>query len=171
LSQRPLQSDYHPHFETYVRLVPEGDIYGILSNQLENTEALFGALPESKGNYRYAPGKWSIKEMLGHINDNERIMGYRLLRIGRGDLTPLSGYDQDDLMKGINFDAYTMEELIEDYSFIRRSTLSLIRGLPEEAWTRRGVVNGNESTPAAWATIIAGHELHHLKVLKERYLG
>jgi hypothetical protein len=170
LSNRPLSEDYHPQFAQYITLVPDGNIHDILSHQLESTTAFFAPIPEHRGNFRYASGKWSLKEVLGHITDNERIMSYRLLRIARGDRTPLTGYNQDDLMKGIAFDTYTLPQLIEDYTLVRRSTLSLIRGLSEEAWSRRGIVNDNESTSKAWAYTIAGHELHHLNVIKDKYI-
>ncbi|MCL6458734.1 MAG: DinB family protein [Gorillibacterium sp.] len=168
---RPANTEYSPYHEQYISEVPEGDIIGILTQSLEATVQLLSNLSEDKGNARYAPGKWSLKEVLGHINDNERIMSYRLLRIARGDATPLAGYDQDELMKGVSFDSCTLASLVEEYTYLRRSTLSLLHGLSEEAWARRGIVGGGEISAKAWAYIIAGHELHHLKVIKERYLA
>ncbi len=107
--------------------------------------------------------------MLGHITDNERIMGYRLLRIARGDATPLSGYNEDTLVEGAGFSELLVDELLEDYTAVRRSTLTLLRSIPEEAWTRRGTVSGNEFTAAAWAYILTGHEIHHIHVIQEKY--
>lgn len=169
MSLRPSKDEYNAYYERYVGLVPEGKICDILGQSEKDTSELFSKLTEDQGNYRYAPGKWSLKEVLGHITDNERIMSYRLLRIARGDQTPLSSYDQDSLMSGASFDAWSLPELLEDYMAVRRATLTLLRGLSEEAWSRKGIVNGSESTPAAWAYIIAGHELHHLNVIREKY--
>ncbi|WP_256758079.1 DinB family protein [Cohnella sp. WQ 127256] len=170
MNNRPLQEEYSSYYEQYIGLVPEGDINEILAGFLKTTAELLSDIPEAQGNYRYAPDKWSLKEVIGHINDNERIMGYRLLRIARGDRTPLAGYDQDDLMKGVNFDSCSLSELIEDYISVRRATLTLIRGLSEKAWSRSGIANDNEITARALAYIIAGHELHHLNVIKEKYI-
>ncbi|OZB96685.1 DinB family protein [Paenibacillus sp. XY044] len=167
---RPTKEDYNEGFEKYVRLVPEGKLEEILNGSLNRTTAFYAALTEEKGNYRYAPGKWSLKEVLGHITDNERIMSYRLLRIARGDTTPLSGYDEELLMEGAAFDRFSITELLGDFATVRRSTLTLLRSIPDEAWTRRGIVNGYESTAAAWAYILTGHEIHHYNVIQERYI-
>lgn len=171
MPNRPSKEEYNIHFETYVKLVPEGDICDILIQSLKNTTDVFSAVTEDQANYRYAPGKWSLKEVLGHITDNERIMGYRLLRIARGDKTPLSGYDQDVMMSEDPFEGCLMADLIEDYTAVRRATLTLLRGLSKEAWSKIGIVNDSESSVQAWAYIIAGHELHHMNVIKEKYLN
>jgi hypothetical protein len=171
MSNRPSNEEYIPYYDKYVRLVPEGNISDILNQLLESTVKFLSDIPENKGNYRYAPGKWSLKEVLGHLNDTERIMSFRLLLISRGETTPLAGYDPDKLMSGASFDSYSWVELIEDYTFIRRSTLSLIRGLLEEAWSRRGIASESVVSAKALAYIIAGHELHHIKIIKERYLA
>ncbi|RKP58016.1 DinB family protein [Cohnella endophytica] len=170
MSNRPTQEEYNPHFDTYVRLVEDVNIQEFLAQALQSTTELLSGVTEEQGNYRYAPGKWSLKEVLGHITDNERIMGYRLLRIARGDRTPLSGYDQDELMSGASFDACSFADLLEDYAAVRRSTLTLLKGLSDEAWTRSGIVNDNPSTVRAWAYIIAGHEIHHLNIVRDKYL-
>lgn len=171
MSKRPSSQEYNAYYEQYVRLVPEGDISDILAESLKSTTEFLSDIPQDKWNSRYAEGKWSLKQVLGHVNDGERIMSYRLLRIARGDKTPLAGFDQDELMKGISFDDYALSELIEDYMHIRRSTLSLIRGLNEDAWERIGLVNDNDMSVRALAYIIAGHEIHHLNIIKERYLA
>ncbi|WP_136605131.1 DinB family protein [Paenibacillus dokdonensis] len=169
MSFRPASDEYNTYFERYISLVPEGDIADILDQSLHCTSELFSKITDEQGDFRYAPGKWSLKEVLGHISDNERIMSYRLLRIARGDQTPLSGYDQDDLMNGAAFDACRLSDLLEEYKLVRRSTLALLRGLPKEAWSRMCIVDGHESSARAWAYIIAGHELHHLKVIRDKY--
>jgi len=170
MSLRPSQEEYGAYYHQYVRLVPDGNIRDILAELLDHTSAYLSDIPEAQGNFRYAPGKWSLKEVIGHISDNERIMGYRLLRIARGDQTPLAGYDQDEFMKGVNFDSSSLADLIDDYIAVRRATLTLLRGLSEEAWTRSGSANNNVLSARSLAYIIAGHEIHHLNVVKERYL-
>jgi len=171
MANRPGREEYNAHFEGYVSVVPEGDIRDILTQSLVNTTNVFTHLSENQAHFRYAEGKWSLKEVLGHITDNERIMSYRLLRIARGDKTPLTGYDENVLVRGAAFDSCSMLDLIADYTAVRRATLTLLQGLPEEAWVRRGMVSGSESSALAWAYIIAGHELHHLNVVNERYLN
>ncbi len=170
LNDRPLQKEYGSYYETYIRLVPEGNVVEVLADQLKAASEYLSDIPEDRGNYRYAPGKWSLKEVLGHINDNERVMSYRLLRFARGDRTSLAGYDQDEFMKGVSFDSLNLSEIIEDYISVRRATLTLLRGLSEEAWSRKGIANENELSVKALAYIIAGHELHHLNIVKERYI-
>ncbi|SFL42904.1 DinB superfamily protein [Paenibacillus sp. 1_12] len=170
MSIRPSIDEYDAYFERYVRWVPEGDIRNILAQSLKHTTDVLSILTEDQANYQYAPGKWKLKEVLGHITDNERIMSYRLLRIARGDQTPLAAYDQDTLMSGATFDTCPLSDLLEDYTMVRRSTLNLLRGLSDEAWSRRGIVSGSESSARAWAYILAGHELHHMSVIKDKYL-
>lgn len=167
---RPLNEEFDASNEKYVRLVPEGDIRDILTESLQVTTDLFSTLTEDQANYRYAPGKWSLKEVLGHITDNERIMSYRILRIARGDKTPLAGYDQDVLMSGADFDSIALQDIVDEYRLVRQGTLCLVRALTDEAWSRTGIVNDRESSAKAWAYIMAGHELHHLNVVKEKYL-
>lgn len=168
---RPSKEEYNAYYERYVQLVPEGNIYDILTQSLKDTTDFFSNVGEDRANYRYAEGKWSMKEVLGHITDNERIMCYRLLRIARGDTTPLAGYDQDVLINGASFDKCTLAELLEDYAAVRHATLTLFRGLSDEALSRRGIVNDSESSAKAWAYIIIGHEIHHMNVINERYLN
>lgn len=167
---RPLKEEYGPYYEQYISLVPEEKVSDILTQSLERTVEMLSAVPEQKGLYRYAEGKWSLKEVLGHIVDTERIMSYRLLRIARGDKKPLSGFDQDEYIKGTSFDSIPLVQLIEEYTNVRRATLYLLKGLSEEAWTRTGSANNSELSVRALAYIIAGHELHHLNVILDRYL-
>lgn len=170
MNQRPAVSEYAPYYNTYIRLVPaEGDLNLLLQEQLKSTCALLSGLSDEQGNYRYAEGKWSVKEVLGHITDNERIMGYRLLRIARGDKTPLPGYDQDTMMEGAPFQACSLAFLLEDYQAVRLATLTLLKSMTEEAWVRQGTASDCVFTARALACVIVGHELHHLQVLRERY--
>ena len=128
------------------------------------------SIPSEKGDYRYAPGKWSIKELLGHVIDGERIFAYRALRFGRNDQTALNGFEQDDYVAAGAFDKRELSDLIDEFEEVRRATIHLFRGFDETAWTRRGVASENEVSVRALAYIIAGHELHHMGVLRERYL-
>jgi Mycothiol maleylpyruvate isomerase N-terminal domain. len=168
---RPGADEYGGHFGTYIEQTPEGDLIEVLARQGEETAALLRGLTEEQALHRYAPGKWSLKEVFGHIADNERIMSYRLLRIARGDTTPLPGYDQDILVPGGSFDSWTVRQLADDYSSVRQATLTLLRGLSEEAWLRKGTASNTAISVRALACVISGHELHHLRIVKERYLA
>lgn len=166
---RPAPGDYAPYAEQYVVLVSGNDIVSSLSAQLKQTVALFSGRGERDGNFRYAPGKWTVKEVLGHVADTERIFAYRALRIARGDQTPLAGFEQDDYVRGARFNERKLADVVEEYSDVRRANLDLFRSLDEEAWPRRGVANSSPVTVLALAYLIAGHELHHRKILGERY--
>ncbi len=166
---RPEPGEYAPYYEKYVSLVRSTDILGTLDSQRRQTMLLLSGRDEAEGDFRYAPDKWSAKEALGHVCDTERVFAYRALRISRGDQTPLAGFEQDDFVKNGPFGHITLAEVIEDYIAVRRATLTLLRNLDEAAWTRRGVASKNEVTVRALAYMIAGHELHHLKILEEKY--
>jgi hypothetical protein len=169
-SLRPQPGEYTPYYDRYISLVPGNDVLAALEDQRRQMLLLLCARTDADGDLRYAPDKWSLKEVLGHINDTERIMAYRALRISRGDATPIEGYEQDDYVRNGPFARRPLEDLIEDYIAVRRATVSLFRSLDEEAWTRRGIANKNEVTVRALAYIIAGHELHHRRILEEKYL-
>ena len=170
MRDRPAATEYSPYYAGYVAGVPEGDVLEILSWQLEDTLTLLRGLPESRGSTRYAPGKWSVKEVVGHLGDTERILVYRALRIARGDQTPLSGFEQDDYVRAARFDERPLAALASELETVRRASLSFFRSLDEEALGRRGVANGVEVTPRAIAFICAGHERHHVEILRTRYL-
>ena len=169
-SLRPQPGEYAPYFERYISLVPGHDVLAALEDQRRQMLLLLSGRTEADGELRYAPDKWSLKEVVGHINDTERVMSYRALRISRGDATPLAGFEQDDYVRNGPFARCTLADLIEDYIAVRRATVSLFRNLDETAWTRRGVANKNEVTVCALAYIIAGHELHHRRIVEEKYL-
>jgi hypothetical protein len=162
--------EYPAYYQTYIDLVPEGDVKDVLARQLEDNLSLLSGVSETEANYRYAQGKWTLKEVIGHITDVERIMSYRLLRISRGDQTPLAGYDDEQYVKEALFHTRTLSSLLEDYKAVRNSTISLLNGLPHGAEVRKGFANNGEITVRALAYIIAGHELHHVKIIKEKYL-
>lgn len=168
---RPAETDYAPYYGKYVSLVPEGDIVATLGRQLDNTLATLGGVSEAKAAHRYTPDKWSVKELVGHLIDTERIFSYRALRFARNDRTPLPGYEQDDYITNASFDAYPLSELATEFEHVRRSTLFLFKHLDEAAWERRGTANDSEASVRALAHIIAGHELHHMEILRTRYLA
>ena len=168
--KRPQSSDYASYYANYVMQVPDGDFLEILEGQLHDMKQLLGPLTEKQADFRYAPDKWSIKEILGHINDAERIFSYRLLRIARGDETPLPGFEQDDYIKTANSSAQTLSALLEEFTTIRHATISLVRPLDTSAWLRRGTASGKTVTALAQAFITVGHALHHQRILAERYL-
>ena len=169
INARPQPGEYVPYYEKYVSLVPDQDILATLEKQLTETVRLLSARAEDQGDLRYAPGKWSVKEVLGHVIDTERIFSYRALRIARNDKTPIEGYEQDDYVKNAPFDKYSLALLIEEFTSVREATLSLFRGLDEPAWVRHGVANNSEVSVRAIAYIVAGHELHHRRILQEKY--
>jgi hypothetical protein len=168
---RPEPAEYSSYHERYISLVPGNDILGALETQRRQMVLLLCGLDEKEGDFRYAPDKWSVKEVLGHISDTERIFAYRGLRIARGDRTPLAGFEQDDYIRNGPFASRPLAEWIEDYIAVRRATLTLFRNLDEQAWMRRGIANNNEISVRALAYITAGHELHHRRILEEKYFA
>ncbi len=169
--KRPEVHEYHSDYATYVDLVPEGDIVELLKRQLEQTSGVFNQLTDNQSLNRYAPEKWSLKELLGHMTDTERVMSYRLLSVARGDSSSLPGFNEGIYVRNASFDEQKQQDLLEGFTIVRQATLSLLAGLSEEAWSRSGKANDNRVTATALAYIIAGHELHHNKIIKERYLS
>lgn len=151
--KRPQSNDYAPYYGKYVMLVPDGNFLEILEAQLQEMKQLLEPLTEVQADFRYAPGKWSIKETLGHVNDAERIFAVRILRIARGDQTPLPGFEQDDYVRVSNAASRKLSDLLEEFSAVRRATAS-----------------GKEVSVLAIAFIIAGHALHHRNIFQEKYL-
>jgi len=168
--KRPQTTEYAPYYGTYVMLVPEGDFLEILEAQLREMQELLAPVGEQQADFRYGPDKWSIKEILGHINDAERIFSYRMLRIARGDETPLPGFEQDDYVKTANSSGQKLSALLEEFVAIRRSTLALVRSLESSAWLRQGTASGKPVSVLALGFIIAGHVIHHQRILAKRYL-
>lgn len=168
---RPQPGEYAPYYERYISLIRAEDVLLTLDSQRRQMLLLLCGRDESEGDFRYAPDKWSAKEVLGHVCDTERIFAYRALRISRGDRTPIEGFEQDDYVRNGPWRRLPLAEAIEDYIAARRATLTLLRNLDEAAWSRRGIANKNEISVRALAYIIAGHELHHRQVLEEKYLG
>jgi hypothetical protein len=167
---KPNSDEYAPYYEKYVSLIAPGDIIATLEQQLSSTLEVLRGIDESRGGNRYAPDKWSIKELIGHLIDSERIFSYRALRFARNDQTPLPGYEQDDYVRDANFDDQSLNDLATEFEYVRRSSIQLFKSFPEDAWLRRGSANDNEVSVRGLAFIIAGHVLHHVEILKTRYL-
>jgi len=168
---RPQAGEYARYYDRYISLVQGEDILNTLDEQRRQTMTLLCGRDEEDGDFRYAPGKWSAKEVLGHVCDTERVFAYRAPRIARADATPLEGFEQDDYVRNGPFALRQLADLVEDFIAVRRATLSLLRNLDEAAWSRRGIANKNEVSVRGLAYIIAGHELHHRRILEEKYFA
>lgn len=166
---RPQANEAASFFQGYIAKVTGENIVDQLTRQMGEVEQLFSPVDDARGNQSYAPGKWSSKEVLGHIADAERIFSYRLLRIGRGDHTPLPGFDENAYVPPARFNARSVQSLLEEFKSVRQSTLALIQGLPAQAWAERGTASNNEISTRAIAYIMVGHVSHHVGVLRERY--
>jgi hypothetical protein len=169
LIARPTADEAAPGHQGYIRKVSTEDIGSQLSAQLQEVERLLRPVTDQLALFRYAEGKWSIKEVLGHLADAERIFSYRLLRIARGDSTPLAGFDENAYVPAGQFDRRPLPMLLAEFRAVRLSTSALIEGLADECWTRRGEASDNPVSARALAYIIVGHVTHHLAVLRERY--
>lgn len=166
---RPGADEYAPFYASYIAGVPEGDILDLLARQAEETQALLSPLAPERASYRYAPDKWSVTEVAGHLCDAERIFSYRALRFARGDETPLPGFDEAAYVPQAGFERRGLPDVLAELRALRQSTLCLFRGLDDAAGLRRGVANGNPMSTRAAAYVIAGHERHHVGVLRTRY--
>ncbi len=170
LTRRPGDDEVPAFYARYVALVPEGDIADTLATQLDGTLDLLADHSDDDGLHRYAPGKWSIKQVVEHLADTERVFSARLLRFARADATPLPGFDENDYADAAGSDARPLAALMGDLRAVRAATVALVRGLAPDALDRRGTASGVEIRARAIPWIIAGHELHHRRVLRERYL-
>jgi DinB superfamily len=169
-SSRPEAGEHPPYFERYTKLVPAGDVVETLARQSDEMLALLRPLSEEKAGHRYAPGKWSIKDLVGHVTDTERVFGYRALAIARGDQGSLPGFDENVYAEMARFDRLPFTDLLSGFDVVRQSSLTLLRQLDAEAWGRVGTANGHATSVRAMAFIMAGHARHHENILRERYL-
>ena len=167
----PQTSEYNPYYQKYIDLAIEDDIVGALDGQSRETAALLAGLSEDQAAHRYAPGKWSVKQIVGHITDGERVFAYRVLAIARGETQPLPGFDQEPYVANGGFDDRTMSDLAEELAMVRRANVMMMRALSEEAWRRVGTASDNPVTARALAFVMLGHERHHLRIIRERYLA
>ncbi|HKQ89640.1 MAG TPA: DinB family protein [Blastocatellia bacterium] len=167
---KPDSKEYAPYFEKYISLVPEGEIVVTLGKQIESTLSLVCGLSAAQGDLRYAPGKWSVKEVIGHLIDAERIFAYRALRFARRDATPLPGFDENSFVDNAGFGSRSLADLAEEFEHTRKSNLYLFKSLDADSSLRLGTASDNKISVRAIAYIIAGHELHHVGILQSRYL-
>ena len=168
---RPSKNEYAEYYETYVSLVPETDIVAAMREQLHEVEQIFAEITEEKSLFAYAENKWTIKELLGHLIDGERIFAYRALRISRADETPIEGFEQDDYVENANFNSIKLADLIEEFTLSRKVTLIFFKNLTENAWLRIGTASDVPVSVRALAFMMVGHIRHHLRILREKYLG
>jgi hypothetical protein len=167
---RPDATEAKPDYFTYIDRIESSDIIDVLKTQSEETLAPLGSISEDKSLYRYAPDKWSIREVLNHVSDSERIFLSRALWFARGFVTPLPEYDQNICVPAARADEVSWSSHLDEFRAVRLATIAFFRNLPEDAWMRTGVASGNPFTVRALAYIIAGHVTHHMGVLQERYL-
>ncbi len=165
--RRDQVADYHWQ---YLERVPDAEILAALEREIGVTSAALAGLDEERADHRYAPGKWSIKEVIGHLIDTERVFGYRALRMARGDSTPLESFEQDDFVREGRFGSRTLAGLLDELALVRRSSLALYRGFDEQSWTRSGTAGGLPVAVCTYPWLTLGHERHHRAVLLERYL-
>ena len=166
---RPADSEYAEFYRTYVARVPDGDILKTLGEQVEATCALVEGAGEAKAGHRYAPGKWTVREVIGHLSDAERVFAYRAMRFARADETALPGFDETEYVPAGEFEKRSLASVIDEFRAVRAATVALYNGLPAEAWSRSGPANRNPVSVRALVWIAAGHELHHRALLEERY--
>ena len=168
---RPDPSEYAPYYRTYTALVTEDDVLTGLDVEIGRTLETLRAIPEDESLRRHAPYTWSIREVVGHLVDAERVFGYRALRFARGDETPLPGFDENAYVVAGRFDDRPLADVAEEFAELRRSHLHFFRGLPEEAWSLGGSANGSPVTVRALAAILLGHERHHMTIVRRRVAG
>ena len=168
---RPAPSEHTSYYATYLSKVPDGDLLKMLEEQRRETQALLAGVSDARAMYRYAPGKWSLKEVIGHLADSERVFCYRALSFARADGTTLPGFDEKAWTPAGRFDARPLKDLAGEFDAVRRATIALFSGLDAEALACGGTANNNPITVRALAWVIAGHERHHVAMLRERYLA
>jgi uncharacterized damage-inducible protein DinB len=168
---RPEKGEYAEYYDRYISLVEEPDIVAVLENQHSELLDFFQKISEEKSHYAYGADKWTIKEVIGHLTDGERIFAYRALRISRADQTPIEGFEQDGYIENSNFNNTPLSELTAELLYVRKANLIFFKNLSGESWQRTGTASENTVSVRALAYIMAGHIRHHLKILNERYLA
>jgi hypothetical protein len=168
---RPKENEYAPYYGRYVATVPDGDFLGALERQGRETIAILEGIDEAKSQHRYEPGKWSIREVLGHLSDTERVFTYRALAFARGETAQLPSFDENAWAGTSSAGSRRFADLVAEFQAVRAATLALFRSFTDEEWARSGIASGNPVTVRALAYITAGHERHHLRILRERYLS
>jgi len=168
---RPDSTHYAPYYTKYVDLVPEEDIVSAMGAELRETTALLNRVDEREAHVHHHPYTWSIKDVIGHLTDSERVFAYRALRFARGDSTPLPGFDENPYVESAQFDRQPLGDLVAGFEAVRQSSVCLFQSLADAAWARRGVANGDEVSVRGLAYIIVGHERHHMAIVRRRLSG
>lgn len=166
---RPLETEYAPFYSGYVAHVTEDEILPVLRSQIDALDLLFDRVTGEQETFRYAEGKWSIREVVGHLIDGERVFGYRTLCIARGETENLPSFDENEYMLNAPYDRVELEDLLSEFRLVRLSNIAMLRSLDEAAWMRTGTANGSPVSVRALTFIMAGHIRHHMEVLRERY--
>lgn len=166
----PGREEAAPYYFKYIDRISTDDVVGEIATQLDETAAFLSSISEEKSLHRYAPEKWSIRQVVSHVNDTERVFLFRAFWFARGFTDPLASYDQDVASAAARADETSWERHLEEFRGVRLATLGFYRNLPTEAWARGGIASGNPFTVRALAYIIAGHAAHHTAILRERYL-
>jgi hypothetical protein len=166
---RPLESEYAPYYQSYIARVTEEEILPVLRSQLDALDVLLGGVGPERETYRYAEGKWSIREVVGHLIDVERVFGYRAFSIARGESQKLPSFDEKEYMLSAPYDRIELEDLLSELRLVRLSNIAMLRNLDDQAWMRIGTANDAQVSVRALAFIMAGHVRHHMGVLRERY--
>jgi len=167
---RPQPAEYDPYYQKYVGLVPEDEIVPALDGQTDELDKLFDGVPEEKGTFAYADGKWTLKEVLSHLIDGERMFAYRVFRIARGDKTPIEGFEQDGYIENSHANRRTFSELLNEFRLLREANVLFFKNLETGDWVRTGTANNVEISVRSLAWIMVGHIRHHTAILRERYL-
>ena len=171
VSGHPEASEYPERYGRYIDLVPEDDICGAMVSQLERSVAYLSQIPESKVDWRYAPGKWTIREVVGHVLDTERIFGFRLMSFARGEAATFPRANEELYVKNADFGRYSLREWLDEFGLVRNSNIALVRHLPADAWARIGTMSLGPISVRAVAYLTVGHERHHLNIIREKYLN
>ena len=169
ISGQPLESEYAPYYQDYISQVSEDEILPVLRSQLDALDVLLGRVTPERETHRYAEGKWSIREIVGHLIDGDRVFGYRAFAIARGDRNNMPGFDQNEYILTSPYDRLDLEDLLSEFRLVRLSNIAMLRTLDEESWMRIGTANENQVSVRALAFIMAGHVRHHMEVLRDKY--
>lgn len=167
---KPETAEFDPYYDKYISLVTEPDLLKVLEEQPDELDSLFGSLVEERGRYAYAEGKWTIKEVMSHLIDGERIFAYRILRISRGDKTPIEGFEQDGYIENSYANERSFDDLLDEFRLQRTANLRLLKNFREDDWARMGTSSEKPISVRALGFIMAGHIRHHIRIFRERYL-
>ena len=168
---RPTETEYAPYYKSYIDQVSENDVLAVMRSELDDLDVLLDKLPADKQTYAYAEGKWTIRQVVGHLIDGERVFGYRAFCIARGEQQNLPGFEQDDYLQTAPYNDIDLEDLLSELRLVRLSNIAMFRTLDAESWGRVGLANNNQVSVRAIAFIMAGHLRHHMQVLREHYVG